>query len=87
MITIEATGKAKRKVEETYIVYDGENHDDVMNFVKPLDSHVTKKKNKIQIVTPRGATSAEPEEVIVKSPGNRIEIFSQDEFAAVYDVL
>ncbi|MFD1124739.1 hypothetical protein ACFQ22_05085 [Lentilactobacillus raoultii] len=58
-----------------------------MNFVKPLDSHVTKKKNKIQIVTPRGATSVEPNEVVVKSLGDRIEIFTQEEFEQVYTAL
>jgi hypothetical protein len=87
VIIIQAKGKAHRKIDESYIIYDGDNHEEVSDFVKPLESHVTKKKNKIQIVTPRGATSLEPGEIAVKSPGNRIEIFSQEEFAQVYTIL
>ena len=83
---MEATGTAHRKIEELFIVYDGQNHEAVMEFLKPLESHITKKKNKIQVITQNGATSIEPEQVIVKGYQNRIEIFSQSEFLATYSL-
>ncbi len=80
------SGIVRRKINEHYLIYDGDNHEAVQAFVKPFDSHVTKKKNKMQIVTSRGATVVEPGEVIIKGFENRIEIFSQSEFEETYQL-
>ncbi len=79
-------GRAHRKIDEQFIIYDGENHDAVMTFLQPLESHITKKKNKIQVITQNGATSIEEGQVIVKGYQDRIEIFSQDDFLATYEI-
>lgn len=81
---MQTTGIAHRKIDEAFMVYDGKNHEAVMNFLEPLQSHITKKKNKIQVTTPNDAAAIEPDQVIVKGDQNRIEIFSQAAFLATY---
>lgn len=83
---MQTAGVAHRKIDESFMVYDGENHEAVMNFLKPFESHITKKKNKIQVITQSGAAAIEPDQVVVKGYQNRIEIFPQADFLATYEV-
>lgn len=83
---MQASGIAHRKIDESFIVYDGENQKAVMDFLKPLESHITKKKNKIQVITQNGATSIEAGQVVVKGYQDRIEIFSQPDFLETYEI-
>ncbi|KRM38470.1 hypothetical protein [Lentilactobacillus parafarraginis] len=81
------SGQAQRKKREPFIIFTGDNQDDVQKFLQPLVSHLTKKKNKLQVVTPQGALSISPQEVVVKENKQRIAVLSQVEFEQLFNVV
>lgn len=74
----------QRKVQETAILYDGENYENVQNFCLPATAAKTKKGNKMQINTHRGSLSVSPSHFIVKY-GARLEIYTEEEFLEMYN--
>ncbi|KAL3946089.1 hypothetical protein [Lentilactobacillus hilgardii] len=81
------SGQAQRKKREPFIIFTGDNQDDVQKFLQPLVSHLTKKKHKLQVVTPQGALSVSPQEIVVKENKQRIAVFSQREFEQLFVIV
>lgn len=68
------------------MVYNGGKHEAIMNFLKPLESHITKKKNKIQVITQNGATAIDPIKWLSKDTRIGLKFFSQAGLLATYEI-
>lgn len=65
---------------DEYLVYTGENHQQVIDFCIGSEAFKTKKKNKMQINSVKGSISAAPGDYLVRNKLNQIAIYSPEEF-------
>ncbi|MGF2074959.1 hypothetical protein [Enterococcus casseliflavus] len=72
--------KCRYRYTDEYLVYTGENHQQVIDFCVGSEAFKTKKKNKMQINLSKGSISAAPGEYLVRNRLNHIAIYSPEEF-------
>lgn len=73
------------RYSDEFLLYTGENHDQVIAFCEGTEAFRTKKKNKIQINGHRGSVSVSPEEYLVKNKLKHIMVYTEDEFRYLYE--
>ncbi len=72
--------KCHYRYTDEYLIYTGENHQQVIDFCIESEAFKTKKKNKIQINSAKGSISAAPGDYLVRNKLNQIAIYSPEEF-------
>lgn len=72
--------KCHYRYNDEYLVYTGENHQQVIDFCVGSEAYKTKKKNKMQINLAKGSISAAPGDYLVRNKLNHVAIYSPEEF-------